>query len=111
MSEIATVAWVDVGSLDDLPPQAVQRIETPRGPIALFRTIEGGVFALADRCPHEGGPLSEGIVHGRAVTCPLHSWVIDLESGEPKGGDAGKGCARIFGVRVERDRILLAWRG
>ncbi len=65
----------------------------------------------ADKCPHKGGPLSQGIIHGRSVTCPLHAWNIDLATGEPTGADAGKGCAPTVTVRIENGRILLATGG
>jgi nitrite reductase (NADH) small subunit len=108
MNMIAAIAWIDVGAVDDVPLQGARRVDTPRGPVAVFRTIGGDVFALTDRCPHKGGPLSEGIVHGSAVACPLHNWSIDLASGEPLGADAGKGCAPPVKIRVEDGRILLA---
>jgi nitrite reductase (NADH) small subunit len=111
MSDVAAPSWIDVGSAEDLPPHAARRVETPRGPVALFRTLDGALFALEDRCPHRGGPLSEGIVHGRAVACPLHNWTIDLKTGEPLGADAGKGCAPPLPVRAEGGRILLRLNG
>jgi nitrite reductase (NADH) small subunit len=73
--------------------------------IAVFRTGDGRVFALRDRCPHRGGPLSQGIVHGERVTCPLHDWVIDLRTGDATGAD--RGCTPTFGVRVESGRVLI----
>ena len=100
--------WIDVGALTDIPRRGARRGATPRGDIAVFRTGDGEVFALRDKCPHKGGPLSQGIVHGRAVTCPLHAWNIDLATGEPMGADAGKGCAPPVAVRVEDGRIYLA---
>ncbi len=74
--------------------------------IALFRTGDNQIFALEDRCPHLGGPLSQGIVHGRAVTCPLHNWNIDLASGEALGTD--QGCSQSFPVRLEDERIYIS---
>jgi nitrite reductase (NADH) small subunit len=111
MNMIAAIAWIDVGAVDEVPLQGARRVDTPRGPVAVFRTVGGELFALTDRCPHRGGPLSEGIVHGRAVACPLHNWSIDLETGEPLGADAGKGCAPPVKIRVEDGRILLAMAG
>ncbi|MCE1236654.1 MAG: nitrite reductase small subunit NirD [Hyphomicrobiales bacterium] len=73
--------------------------------IAVFRTADDHVFALENKCPHKGGPLSEGIVHGRKVACPLHNWVIDLESGKATGAD--EGCAEEFPVKLEAGRIRL----
>ena len=100
--------WVDVGAVVDIPRRGARRVATPFGDIAVFRTGDGAVFALRDRCPHKQGPLSQGIVHGAFVTCPLHGWVIDLATGEPTGADAGKGCAPPLAVRVEDGRVLLA---
>jgi len=105
------VMWIDVGALNDVPRRGARRVATPRGDIAVFRTGDNEVFALLDKCPHKGGPLSQGIIHGRSVTCPLHAWNIDLATGEPTGADAGKGCAPTVTVRVEGGRILLATGG
>ena len=100
-------AWIDICAVAEVPARGARRLQTPRGPVALFRTGDDCVFALADRCPHKHGPLSMGIVHGHAVTCPLHGWIIDLASGAPLGADAGKGCAPAIAVRIENARILI----
>jgi nitrite reductase (NADH) small subunit len=100
--------WIDVGAVTDVPRRGARRVATPLGDIAVFRTGDGEVFALRDQCPHKSGPLSQGIVHGRSVTCPLHAWNIDLATGHPTGADAGKGCTPTVTVRVEDGRILLA---
>ena len=100
-----TVPFVEICGLEDIPARGSRVVETSRGQIALFRTAEGEVFALDNRCPHKGGPLSEGIVHGRHVTCPLHNWVIGLEDGQATGAD--KGCARRYPVRLEDGRVFL----
>ena len=98
--------WIDIGLAETLPLRGSRIVPSPRGDIAVFRALYGTVFALYDRCPHKGGPLSQGIVHGRVVTCPLHSWVISLETGEAQGAD--KGCAHQVAVKVEGARVLLA---
>lgn len=100
--------WIDVGAVTDIPRRGARRVATPFGGIAVFRTGDGAIFALHDRCPHKQGPLSQGIVHGRAVTCPLHAWTIDLATGEPTGADAGKGCTATYPVRIEDGRVLIA---
>ena len=74
--------------------------------MALFRNAEDKVFALLDRCPHKGGPLSQGIVHGERVACPLHNWNIELESGAAVAPD--QGCAARFPVRVEDGHVWIA---
>ena len=76
-----------------------------REDIAVFRSHGDEVFALIDRCPHKGGPLSAGLVHGRSVTCPLHNWVVDLDSGQAQAPDVG--CARAVAVRVEAGVVSL----
>ena len=101
-------AWTDVGAVTDIPLRGARRVPTPDGDIAVFRTGDGQVFALRDQCPHKGGPLSQGIVHGHAVACPLHNWNIELATGEPMGADKGKGCTPVIPLRVEGGRIFLA---
>jgi nitrite reductase (NADH) small subunit len=100
--------WIDVGAVSDVPLRGARRVPAPGGAIAVFRTGDGRVFALRDACPHKGGPLSQGIVHGHAVACPLHNWSIDLASGQPLGGDRGNGCAPVVPVCVVDGRILMA---
>ena len=82
--------WIDIGTLEDIPVRGARVVKTAKGCIAVFRTADDEVFALNDRCPHKGGPLSQGIVHGHSVTCPLHNWVIALDSGEAQGTDKGR---------------------
>ena len=97
---------MEIGRLEDIPRQGSRVVRTAQGDIAVFRTLADEVFALQDRCPHRGGPLSQGIVHDRRVTCPLHNWVLELESGEAVAPDVG--CARRYPVRVEGGAIFLA---
>jgi nitrite reductase (NADH) small subunit len=101
------LSWTDVGAVTDVPLRGARRVPTRNGDVAIFRTGDGRVFALMDRCPHKGGPLSQGIVHGHAVACPLHNWSISLATGEPLGADKGKGCAPVVPLRVEDGRLLL----
>ncbi len=97
--------WTDIGALEAIPRRGARVLKTSQGCVAVFRTFDDRVFALEDRCPHKGGPLSEGIVHGTGVTCPLHNWVISLETGEAQGADVGK--TRTFPLQVANGRILL----
>jgi nitrite reductase (NADH) small subunit len=101
--------WLDICELDALVPTGARRVETPQGDIAIFRTSDNLVFALVDRCPHKGGPLSQGIVHGHAVACPLHNWNISLSTGEALGSD--KGCTPKVAVRVENGRVAIQLPG
>ncbi|MFZ1991101.1 MAG: nitrite reductase small subunit NirD [Alphaproteobacteria bacterium] len=97
--------WVDVGSVGDIPVRGARVARTEFGDIAIFKAGDGALFALLDRCPHKGGPLSQGIVHGRAVTCPLHNWVIELETGEARAPD--QGCVKTIPLKIESGRILI----
>ena len=97
--------WLEIGRLDDIPRQGARVIVTPAGDIAVFRTHSDAVFALEDRCPHQGGPLSQGIVHGHRVACPLHNWVIDLATGEAAAPD--RGCVRRMALKLIDGRLLL----
>jgi nitrite reductase (NADH) small subunit len=98
--------WIAIGALADIPQRGARCINTPEGQVAVFRTGGDRVFAIDDRCPHKGGPLSQGIVHGASVTCPLHNWVISLESGKAQGAD--EGCVRTIPVKVEDGQVYIA---
>jgi len=97
--------WIDIGPLSAIPPRGARKVKTAMGCVAVFRTAADEVFALDNACPHKAGPLAEGIVHGRAVTCPLHNWVIDLQTGRARGAD--EGAVATFPARVENGRVLL----
>lgn len=97
--------YIDIGAIDDIPLRGARVVRTAIGCIAVFRTAESEAFAIDDTCPHKGGPLSQGIVHGRSVTCPLHNWVIALDSGLAQGAD--KGTVRTYPLKLENGRILL----
>ena len=99
------IDWIDIAALDDIAPRGARVIKTALGCVAVFRTANDDVFALDNTCPHKKGPLAEGIVHGNAVTCPLHNWVISLETGLVQGPDVGS--VATFPVLVESGRILL----
>jgi nitrite reductase (NADH) small subunit len=91
--------WKAVCRVDDIPVLGARRVARPAGvDVAVFRTAEDHVFALLDRCPHKGGPLSQGIVFGASVACPLHNWAIGLDDGCAKAPD--EGCTPRFAVRV-----------
>ncbi|PYE31292.1 assimilatory nitrite reductase (NAD(P)H) small subunit [Rhizobium sp. PP-F2F-G38] len=97
------VNWVDIGTIHDIPLRGARCVRTPQGRIAVFRTADDQVFAMEDRCPHKAGPLSQGIVHGTSVTCPLHNMVISLETGQAQGADEGE--VRTIPIR-NRDGLL-----
>ncbi|WP_114389584.1 nitrite reductase small subunit NirD [Notoacmeibacter marinus] len=95
--------WIAVGSIADIPREGARCVEAGALRIAIFRTVDDDVYAIEDRCPHKGGPLSQGIVHGGCVTCPLHNMVIALESGEAQGADEGR--VTVFRTR-QRDGLI-----
>ncbi|MGE0766362.1 MAG: nitrite reductase small subunit NirD [Hyphomicrobiaceae bacterium] len=97
--------WLDIGAVDDIPRQGARVVRTTLGCIAVFRTDDDRVFAIDDRCPHKAGPLSQGIVHAHAVTCPLHNWVVSLETGKALGADVGE--VRTHRIRADDGRLLL----
>ena len=97
---------IDISALDDIPRQGARVVKTHAGCVAIFRTADDQVFAMDDRCPHNGGPLSEGIVHGTSVTCPLHAWVFDLATGQAQG--AVNARANVHGFGRRRCRFLVA---
>jgi nitrite reductase (NADH) small subunit len=99
------MSWIDVGPLLGVPERGARVVRVGAVDIAVFRTGGGAVFALRDSCPHRGGPLSQGIVHGERVTCPLHDWVIDLKSGSALGAD--QGCTPTFATRVVDARVFV----
>ena len=98
--------WKRLCALEEIPRLGRRVVKSAKGDIALFRSADDEVFALHDKCPHKGGPLSQGLVAGKVVTCPLHSWKIQLESGEAVAPD--QGCAKSFAVRLEGDAVWIA---
>ncbi len=98
--------WIHVLNLEDVPVLGARVVEGAAiGSVAVFRTEDDQVFALRDHCPHRGGPLSQGLVFGHRVSCPLHGWQIDLESGKAQAPDVG--CARKLSLQLEGNQIFL----
>ena len=97
--------WTGVVALEEIPRLGSRVIDTDTMKIAVFRTASDDVFAMKDECPHKKGSLSQGIVHGTSVTCPLHNWKIDLASGEALGPD--EGCTNVFPVKIENGFIFI----
>ena len=97
--------WTLVGTVDEIPQQGARCVKYADVTIALFRTADDQIFALEDKCPHRIGPLSQGIVHGDCVTCPLHNWVISLKTGAAQGADQGR--TSTYPVQIKEGRIYL----
>ena len=98
--------WLDIGPVTQIEPGMAATLPVEGGEeVAVFHTMRGEVYALVNKCPHKQGPLSQGIVHGDSVTCPLHNWRISLRSGEALGDD--EGCVPTIPVKVDCGRIYL----
>src|SRR6187402_1744302 len=98
--------WVTICRVEDIPVLGSRRVTRPKGmDVAVFRNDQDQVFALLDRCPHKGGPLSQGIVFGTSVACPLHNWTIGLDDGCAQSPD--EGCVPRFACRVEDGQVML----
>ena len=97
--------WHKVAILDEIPMLGSRVVASEQGNIAVFRTGDAEVFAVYDKCPHKGGPLSQGMVFERHVTCPLHGWNISLEDGRAVEPD--EGCAKVVPCKVENGEVLL----
>lgn len=99
--------WKKICHLTDIPQLGSRVVNTDKhGAIAIFRTSDDEVFAVHDKCPHKQGPLSQGIVHGKQVTCPLHSWKIELDTGNAVAPDVG--CAKAFSVKLDGGEVWLS---
>ena len=99
------MSWFPLGKISEVPLGGGRYVDTPAGEISVLCNEEGALFAVHNRCPHRGGPLSEGFVSGKTVFCPLHNWQIDLEKGEALPPDVG--CVRTFALKTEGDEIWL----
>ena len=97
--------WIKIGAAPDFPRQGSRVVESPIGSIGVFRTQDDRFFALHDHCPHRGGPLSQGIVHGHRIACPLHGWVIELETGQAVAPDQGE--TACFRIKEDQGNIYL----
>jgi nitrite reductase (NADH) small subunit len=98
--------WIAICTVQEIPMLGARRVTRTRGPdVALFRTAGDRIHALLDRCPHRAGPLSQGIVFGAAVACPLHNWTIALDTGCAREPDEGR--TPVFQVKVEDGRVWL----
>jgi nitrite reductase (NADH) small subunit len=98
--------WTVICRVEDIPVLGSRRVARERGvDVAVFRNAADEVFALLDRCPHKGGPLSQGIVFGTSVACPLHNWTIGLKDGCAQGAD--QGCTPKFTCNVEHGQVML----
>jgi nitrite reductase (NADH) small subunit len=98
--------WIDIGPTSQIAPGSARTLPVQGGEeIAIFHTLDHQFHALVNKCPHKHGPLSQGIIHGAVVTCPLHSWNISLKTGQALGED--RGCVPVIPIRVDAGRLYL----
>ena len=98
--------WKSICRVDDIPVLGARRVERAQGiAVAVFRSSDDKVFALLDHCPHKGGPLSQGIVFGESVACPLHNWTIGLADGCARSPD--EGTTPRFACKVDAGQVFL----
>lgn len=112
MESVMSNEWKIICKVSDIPVLGARIVNRPVAEgmppqvnVAIFRNSEDKVFALLDKCPHKGGPLSQGIVFGERVACPLHGWNIELASGCAIAPDVG--CTLKFAVKVEDGQVFL----
>jgi len=109
VNSLSSPQWVSIGQLKDIAPLGCKRVKRPVGvqgaEVAVFRAHGDAVFAVLDQCPHKGGPLSQGMVFGNFVACPLHNWTFDLSSGQVQSPDVGS--VQTFSVKVENEEVFL----
>lgn len=98
--------WKKITELTEIPVLGSRIVEISGENVAVFRGKDDAVYAIKDSCPHKQGPLSQGIMHGSSVTCPLHNWRIDLASGQALGAD--EGCTNVFESKVEDGVVFLS---
>lgn len=97
--------WIKIAPLDEFPKLGARVVRHNDLEIAVFRNAGDGVFAMNDKCPHKGGPLSQGIVSGNTVTCPLHGMNINFVTGEATAPD--EGCVNTYKTKVEDGVVYL----
>lgn len=101
----SNVQWYEVCEISDIPKRGAVRLAHAGKTIAIFKSSNNELYAIEDACPHKGGPLSDGIVHDSCVTCPLHNWEINLETGKVEGADEGQ--VSTYKVRTEQQSVYV----
>ncbi|MDG5787070.1 nitrite reductase small subunit NirD [Evansella sp. AB-P1] len=105
MSKVSTINRIKVAKVSDLAVGVGQRVNIAGKEIALFKQNDGIIKAILNRCPHKGGPLSEGIVSGEHVFCPLHDWKINMNDGQVQAPDIG--CVKTYHVEIMKDTVFI----
>ena len=106
MSKMSNIKkWYRITEIENIPFMGSRKVEISEIEIAIFKTRDGSIFAINNICPHKKGKLSDGLVHDKQVTCPLHNWEIDLSSGKALGNDSG--CTGIYETKIEDGIVYL----
>ncbi|KHF39100.1 nitrite reductase small subunit NirD [Halalkalibacter okhensis] len=105
MSKVDSANKVFVANVSDLSVGIGQRVNVTGEELALFKQKDGTIRAMQNSCPHKGGPLSEGIVSGEHVFCPLHDWKISMKDGIVQAPDIG--CVKTYDVEVIDEAIYV----
>lgn len=104
---MSDVAGVRVCAEGDIPSRGVRVVAIGGVKVAVFRAEDGGLFAIEDRCPHRGAPLSSGLVYdNNKVACGDHGWSICLSDGKVDPPECGQ--VKTFPVNVE-DGMVRVW--
>ncbi len=98
--------WIKIIQVEDVPVMGSRKVVVGDDEIVIFKTRDESIFAVNNVCPHKQGKLSEGLVHDHMVTCPMHNWDIDLETGVVK--DEDNSCTKKYETKVEEGVIYLA---
>lgn len=97
--------FVKLATLDELPVGSAREVEFEGRVYALFN-VNGVISAIDGICPHQGGPLAEGHMHGTTVTCPWHGWQFDVQTGKTPLGPKIK--QTIYEVKIDDRDVLVA---
>ncbi|WP_078547798.1 nitrite reductase small subunit NirD [Litchfieldia alkalitelluris] len=100
-----SITKVLVGSIHELPDRLGKTVRVGEREVAVFKLSGGSVRAVENRCPHKGGVLSEGIISGEFVFCPMHDWKICLDDGKVQEPDHG--CVKTFKTSIEGNEVYL----
>jgi len=98
------MGFVKVGSLATLPDGQARPVQASGQSIAICR-VGDTIYAVDGVCPHSGGPLGQGALHGTTLVCPWHAWEFDCVTGEyDRNPDL---CLRRFDVQVREGEIFV----
>lgn len=98
--------WIRITECSNIPLREGRSVSAGGHDIAVFN-LGDRFLAIENQCPHKGGPLSDGIVSGNAVVCPLHAWRADLETGAVLNSGSARSCLKTFATRIDAGVVML----